>query len=134
MNRFTILFLLMINTSAVAEEIKIKASVGDHSSTYTVTLAKGEFFLNFETYGGNPKKIRIGKKNYDFVLRTSQDVIRLANKVNQKGAEIICQRDLSSVTILGSKGKVTAAQVCLLAKQPASTELRSLLNVLQMGI
>jgi hypothetical protein len=126
-------FFSLMN-SVSAEEIKIKAVVGENATTFTVKPLKSDYVLRLESNQVSPRQVRIGKKNYEFVLQSSREVIRLAQVANRKGEELVCQRDLSSVNIVGSKGSASGAQLCLLANQPASNELRSLLSVLQMGI
>lgn len=134
MNHICFLSLIMIGDFALADEIRIKTTFGENASTFTVRPVNSDHVLSLESNQVGRRQVKIGKKNYEFVLRSSHQVIRLAQEANSKSAKSNCERDLSVVTILSPKEKESSAQVCLLANVPSSKELRSLLNVLLMEI
>ncbi len=124
--------VLLISHGALADEIRIQASVGEKTSTYTVTLEKNERMLRYHSSSGDSSSSKIGNKNYEFVLHASKEVIRQAIEENKKGSKLSCQRDLSTISVVGPKGYASSAQVCLFSNEPSVVALRKLLNVLQM--
>lgn len=134
MNRYAVFFFLIFGTSALADEIKIKATIGDNTTFFTVKPVQADYVMSLQSNQIAHREVRIGKKNYTFVLQSSRKVIQLATEANKKNTQPVCQRDLSSVTVTTAQGTVSSASVCLLAKVPSSQELLSLLKVLQMAI
>ena len=88
MNRYAVFFFLLIGTSVFAEEIKIKATIGENTTFFTVKRVQADYVMSLQSNQISPREVRIGKKNYEFVLQSSRNVIRLANQANSKGKKL----------------------------------------------
>lgn len=126
--KLVVLFLLFVS-AAHSAEITIRATVGDRATQLAITSAKSDYLLTHSVNGEKKAHGLLGKHNFEY---TKAQILKLTTGKGDRGAD--CHRDYTSVEYRDDSGKVSKADLCLLAETPKSQNLRMLVKVLLMAL
>ena len=123
--------LLFSAVSAFADQVVIEAIVGDKISRFELKPEQGDFLMSYQSNYLQKAKTRIGKKNYDYVVRVVNGVIA---KQVMDSKLLNCNRDLTLVQYTNDAGKTHSTKVCLFGSSPSSIAVLDLINTMSAGL
>lgn len=133
MNKLWIIVIgLIFVIDSHANVVRINATVGDKTNQYSIKPEGRDFVMKLRSIPGSTYQIKIGKKNFDFVQASAENIIRLAKQ--SKSRIDPCYRANAIVEVVGDSGAASGAKVCLLTKEPEAKAVMDLLTVFAMGL
>lgn len=118
--------------AAFAERIEIRATIGEKTSRFSIFHEKDDYILDYQTSSSEKRKIKIGKKNFNFVLSSVNEILDLTK--DQKAKSSPCSRDLATVELVKDAKNKMKTNSCLMSGTPQAKRILQLLNVISMDL
>ncbi len=122
--------VLFFTFGAQAEVIRIKATLGDKTTTYQIQPESKEYILKAWSTQDPVRSFSIGKKNFDFILSSANQVIRLSKESKASSQKSQCYRSHAEVEVANGSSNASGARICLLVETAESKAILDLLNVI----